>query len=148
MDTEIWDLFHDGTLINAQENTPGNLLLTIELKCVREEFDEDFKCFLLELHEYSLFEYYPSVWDIKVIENIKSTKDIKSILKNDLWLKDVEKKNNEIIVYCSDGILKTKYKDYSIFLDTGTKVSKHDLKIKLDEAVKKALNSKKNLRDK
>ena len=88
MDTEIWDLFHDGVLINAQENTPGNLLLTIELEYVREEFDEDFKYFLLELHECSLFEYYPSVWDIKII------KDIKSILKYDLWLKDVEKRNN------------------------------------------------------
>ncbi len=148
MDTEIWDLFHDGTLINAQENTPWNLLLTIELEYVREEFDEDFKCFLLELHECSLFEYYPSVWDIEVIKDIKSVKDIKSILKYDLWMTDVEKKNNEMIVYCSDGILKTKYRDYSIFLDTGTKVSKHDLGIKLDEAVKKAQNSKKNFRDK
>jgi hypothetical protein len=136
--TEIWDLFHDGTLINAQENTPGNLLLTIELEYVREEFDEDFKYFLLELHECSLFEYYPSVWDIEII------KDIKSILKYDLWMTDVEKKNDQIIVYCSNGILKTKYKEYSIFLDTGTKVSKHDLGIKLDEAVEKAINSREN----
>lgn len=142
MDTEIWDVFHDGTLINAQENTPGNLLLTIELEYVREEFDEDFKYFLLELHECNLFEYYPSVGDIKAI------KDIKSILKYDLWLKEAEKENNQLIIYCSDGILKTKYRDYSIFLDTGKKVSKDDLIIKENEAVKKALNSKKNSRDK
>ena len=131
MDTEIWDVFHDGTLINAQENTPGNLLLTIELEYVREEFDEDFKYFLLELHECNLFEYYPSVGDIKAI------KDIKSILKYDLWLKEAEKENNQLIIYCSDGILKTKYRDYSIFLDTGKKVSKDDLIIKENEAVKK-----------
>ena len=130
MDTEIWDVFHDGTLINAQENTPGNLLLTIELEYVREEFDEDFKYFLLELHECNLFEYYPSVGDIKAI------KDIKSILKYDLWLKEAEKENNQLIIYCSDGILKTKYRDYSIFLDTGKKVSKDDLIIKENEAVK------------
>lgn len=86
MDTEIWDVFHDGTLINVQENASGNLLLTIKLEYVREEFDEDFKYFLLELHECSLFEYYPSVWDIEII------KDIKSILKYDLWMTDVEKK--------------------------------------------------------
>jgi hypothetical protein len=140
--TEIWDLFHDGVLINAQENTPRNLLLTIELEYVREEFDQDFKYFLLELHECSLFEYYPSVGDIK------SIKDIESILKHDLWMKDVEKKNDQILVYCADGILKIKYKDYSIFLDTGTKVATQDLKIKLDEAVEKAINSRKNAGDK
>lgn len=142
MDTKIWNLFHDGTLINAQENTPGNLLLTIKLEYVREEFDEDFKYFLLELHECSLFEYYPSVWDIKAIEDIKSIKDIKSIIKYNLWLHDVEKRNDQIIVYCSEGILKTKYRDYSISLDTGTKVSTHDLGIKLNEAVKKAEETK------
>lgn len=146
--TDIWDLFHDGTLINAQENTPGNLLLTIELEYVREEFDEDFKYFLLELHECSLFEYYPSVWDIEIIKDIQPINDIKSILKYDLWMTDVEKKNDQIIVYCSNGILKTKYRDYSISLDTGKKVSKDDLIIKENEAVKKALNSRKNYSDK
>lgn len=136
--TDIWDLFHDGTIKDVQENTRGNLVLTIELEYVRERFDEEFKYFLLELHESSLFEYFPSIGDIKAV------KDLPSILKYDLWMTDVEKKNDQILVYCADGILKTKYKDYSIFLDTGTKVSTHDLGIKLDEAVEKAINSKEN----
>lgn len=140
--TEIWNLFHDGTLVNAQENISGELVLTIELEYVREMFDEDFKYFLLELHECSLFEYCPSIGDIKTI------KDIKSILKYDLWMTDVEKKNDQILVYCADGILKIKYKDYSIFLDTGTKVLTQDLRIKLDEAVEKAINSRENTGDK
>jgi len=134
--TEIWDLFHDGTLIKVEENAQGNLVLTVELEYVREMFDEEFKYFLIELHECSLFEFSPSIGDIKPV------KDVNSILKYDLWMTDVATKNDEIQIYCADGILKTEYKDYSITLDTGTRISTEELRAKADEAVKKSIESK------
>ena len=134
MDTKIWNLFHDRTLINIQGEIPGDLSLTIDLEYLRKMFDQDGKWFLLELHKCSLFEFYPYPY----ADDDKAIDDQKSILNYDLWMTSAEKGNDQIIIYCFDGILKTRYRGYSIYFDTGKEVSENDLRIKEQESIKKA----------
>lgn len=125
MKTKIWNLLHDGIIEKIEGAIPGDLLVTVEIKWIKQLFSRGNDCFYLKLTNCTLLEFYPFDKDILIT-------NIQSILKYELWNASCEEEGDMIILYCSTGILKLKYDTSVAYLDKTTVITEQEIIAKLD----------------
>ena len=138
MTEAVWNLLHDGEIVNIEGESPGDITLTVEIEYLRKMFSGDGSNIIIKLYGCDLLEYKPDITqnNTQIVE-----KNLDLIAQSQLWIYSGDQKGKDLIVYCQHwwrnkyksgtGHLKLRYKDFSISLDNGKQVL-------LDELDKKA----------
>ena len=57
MNSKVWEIFHDGSIIQAIGSLPGEVALTVEISYLRNMFPGQGECFKLLLSGCTKLEY-------------------------------------------------------------------------------------------
>ncbi|MGP0566961.1 MULTISPECIES: hypothetical protein [unclassified Nitrospina] len=125
MKSGVWDLFHDGSIASIDGGVPGDLLLKIEIKWLKQLFSKENDWIWLELRNCKLFEFKPE-------DQSHYLQNISTIQKQDLWIEDCEESGEGLTVYCHGGILRTRYGNHIVYLEEGQVISEETIRSKLD----------------
>lgn len=119
----IWELLHDGFIIEINGNLP-NLTLRVNIPYLRKIFSQDGDSILVHLEDCSCFQY--SIWDdndnpTEITDNLHKIQSLKPEILH------VKEKEDFVFVECNEGELKLKYKNLHLSLDTGEPIAIPDL---------------------
>lgn len=57
MDFAVWNMLHDGCIVDVQGTVPGDVTVAVEIEYLRSIFPEPGDCFLIRLFRCSLFAF-------------------------------------------------------------------------------------------
>ena len=136
MNEAIWNLLHDGLIVNIEGEIPGDIILTVEIKYLRKMFSDDGENIIVKLYGCDFFQYRKDVGEIII-------KGLDSINENQVEILSGDLKDGEFTIFCQhmmyereksgSGQLKLRYKDFSIFLDNGKQVLLDELDQKAEQ---------------
>jgi hypothetical protein len=110
MQTLAWDLLHDG-FIAGLERFGEQLRVTVQITYLRQQFDEPGNTFVLELSACDRFEYTPYGQACRT--------DLQEILALEPDLVQAELDGDCLVVWCSGGELRMRYRELQMQLGTG-----------------------------
>jgi len=118
---DIWNVLHDGTIVEATGAVPGDVRLNIDIDYLRRRFPEAGQYLILTLHDCTCLAYEPD--DPKgSITNLEAMGAAEpKILKAEDWT-DANK------VYCVSGTLRVFTRAFSLALDSGRSITLQELK--------------------
>jgi hypothetical protein len=111
---EVWNIFHDGSIVNIQGSLP-DLVLTIEILYLRHMFSKDGESILVRLRNCSIFEYQ----DFDSNTQISNFSEVATLEPEILSVQEID---GLAQILCVSGNLRIKYKDISFELDNGSSV--------------------------
>lgn len=117
---DIWNVLHDGTIIEAAGVVPGDVRLTIAIDYLRSRFPDVGKHVLLTLRGCTalMYELDATGRTITKLDEIGEAEP--EILRADEW-------KNANKVYCASGILHVFARAFSLALDSGRPVALKEL---------------------
>jgi hypothetical protein len=118
MDPSLWNLLHDGSIVQANGGVPGQVALHIECLYLRDMFPGTGDGFIVKLTECSLLEY--ELYDELPIQAL----DVIASLEPEILS---AKSGAPLEVCCSAGTLRLQYASAELTLDTGEPVSSLEL---------------------
>lgn len=118
MQRDVWEVFHDGTVVRIEGAVPGDLRIGLEITYLRRMFDEPGDSFTVELGSCSRFQY--TEYDAERTENLP---DIESKEPEILSVESVE----PLVICCVMGTLELEYKSMKVLLPSGTEVDERAL---------------------
>ena len=111
---EVWNIFHDGSIVNIQGSLP-DLVLTIEIQYLRHMFSKDGESILVRLRNCSIFEYQ----DFDSNTQISNFSEVATLEPEILSVQEID---GLAQILCVSGNLRIKYEDISFELDNGSSV--------------------------
>ncbi|WP_395009381.1 hypothetical protein [Undibacterium sp.] len=118
MQQDVWGLFHDGILAKINGGVPGDLTIQLQIEYLRDEFDEDGDCFIVELGSCTKFKY--SEYEAE------PTEDLQEIQNREIDVLYVSSQD-PLVLDCSAGVLELEYKTMRVVLPSGRAVTYEDL---------------------
>ena len=118
MDPSLWNLLHDGSLVQANAGVTGEVALHIDCLYLREMFPGSGEGFIVTLQECSLFEYEP--YDEPAIQSLDAIASLEPEILS-------ASSGAPLEVCCAAGTLRLQYKSAELALDTGEAVSTLEL---------------------
>jgi hypothetical protein len=120
LNADIWNVLHDGTLLEISGDVPGDLRLSIEIDYLRERFPEPGRRIVLTLLRCTAFSYQPDEIDGPLIDFPAISGEKPQILRAEDWTDPNQ-------VYCVSGTIRVEAAEFSIALDSGRPVSLEEL---------------------
>jgi hypothetical protein len=117
---DYWHCFHDGTIIAASGSLPGDIELTIDCDCIREELHQNPGMFLLRITNCTLFEIAPYETDLAL-------DGFEALESGEFEILDASIEMGVVEVSNATGIMRLCYESEMLTLDDGTAISLRDL---------------------
>jgi hypothetical protein len=117
---DYWHCFHDGTIIAASGSLPGDIELTIDCDCIREELHQSPGMFLLRITNCTLFE-------IASYETDFALDGFKALESGEFEILDASMEMGVVEVSNATGIMRLCYESEMLLLDDGTVITLRDL---------------------
>ena len=124
MSVELWDILHDGVIEGVDGNVPGDLTLTVEIEYLRELFSDGGKNFIVKLIGCDTLTYQPD-GPSELLDSLAS--EIPEGIHSG------EADGDLVRVYCMNGVLSIRYRDFSLMLDNGQPITLAELGEKSQE---------------
>ena len=106
-----WNLLHDGTLVGA-EREGGRLTLVVDIRYLRERFDEPGTAIVLELRGCTELAYVPDHG-----ERVRRADQLAAM---EIEILGATADGDAVRVDCNEGNLHLRYRELDLALDTGT----------------------------
>lgn len=124
-DYKIWNVLHDGALVNIQGNAPGDIIIKIKIEYIANKLIGQNDHIIVNLKNCSLFEYERQ-WSIDEVQVYKTIKELEGI-SPDLMALSCDEENDHLIIWDICGSIKTKYDSAELSLENGEPLSFEDL---------------------
>jgi hypothetical protein len=128
MNPGVWNCFHDGEIVSISGVIPGDLIVTIEIEYLREEFPEPGNHILLRLTQCDSLTFF-------CYETNQLTSGVDALHGVDLEILGAELEGKSLVVAIDVGRLTLHYQTELIELDSGRKLSPSEL----DDAANRAV---------
>ena len=121
MNSDIWKLFHDASIVAITVVGQQDLVVTTDIPYLRKMFDDTGTAFLIRLHQCHRFQYR----DYSDNQWIDSFADIVRAEPEILSAK--AETGQEILITCTEGQLRMQYESCTVSLDTGIPITLEEL---------------------
>ncbi len=130
-DYQIWNILHDGALVEIQGSIPGVLKIKVKIEYLANMLHGGFNNISVLLKNCSLFEYerQQSKDEIKIYRTIKELDGISP----SLMALSCDEESDYLLIWDICGAIKTRYDSAELLLENGKPLSFADL----DSASKK-----------
>ncbi len=119
--TDMWNVFHDGTIEQIQGHVPGKLQLQISVEYLRERIPDEGNAFILTLQDCSQFVY-------QEYESNSTEERLPVIQEKQLGVLNAEKLDRGSRVFMETGQLDLQSESFLLQLDSGRQLSIDELK--------------------
>lgn len=120
MDVELWSALHDGEIVAAEGQVPGDVTLTVKIDYIRRLFSPDGDSIVVRLLGCSRCEFRPySASDCLVA--------LDAIVAAQPWIVHAEKEERGLSIVCAQGTLCLAYEGRELSLDDGSAITLADL---------------------
>lgn len=117
MNASIWNLLHDGSIVQISGSLPGQIQVAVDIEYLRQRFCDPGDWILLTLYDCTAISYQP--WDCDQIVT-----DLATIAAAE---PEILSADEPTIVLCVSGILRVDATDFSIALDSGRTLTLEEL---------------------
>lgn len=117
---DYWHCFHDGTITAAAGSVPGDVDITIDCDCIREELHQSPGMFLLRVTNCTLFEIAPYATD-------HALDGFEALASGEFEILDAVIERGVVEVSNATGMMRLCYESEVLMLDDGTVISLRDL---------------------
>jgi len=117
---DIWNVLHDGEIIQIQGKVPGDLRLTISIAYLRHMFSDTGDSITLCLRGCSYFTM--NIWDENLV-----TSDPERIVKENTEILSTESLSTPVHVITTKGEIDTDFESFSLTLNDGKDISYESL---------------------
>ncbi len=116
---EIWNIFHDGEIVEITKSDNSNLNLKIQIEYLRKIISDDGDSFVIKLKKCNLFEL--NYENRKLITNLDTIQEIKPIILKSKYI------DNRFLIKSTAGEIKLSYESAQIYLDNGKEITFENL---------------------
>jgi len=124
-DYQIWNILHDGALVDLQGNIPGELNIKVEIEYLANMLNGQYDNIFVKLENCSLFEYERN-WSKDEIQIYKTIKELDGI-EPALMALSCDEENDYLLIWDICGSIKTRYDSAELFLENGDSLSFDEL---------------------
>ena len=125
LDYQIWNILHDGALVEIQGDVPGDLKIKVEIEYLANKLSGGFDNILVTLRNCELFEY-ERYWSKDETQTYKSIKELEGISPS-LEALSCDEKDGYLLIVDICGTIKTKYDSAHLALENGGPLSFEEL---------------------
>ena len=124
-DYQIWNILHDGALVDLQGSIPGELRIKIKIEYLANKLGGVFDNIFVTLNNCSLFEY-ERYWSKDEIQVYKSIEELEGISPA-LMALSCDEENDYLLISDISGSIKTRYDSAQLTLEDGKPLSFEEL---------------------
>ena len=121
MNSDLWELLHDGSIVAITVVGQQDLVITTDIPYLRKMFDDTGTAFLIRLRQCYRFQYRDysdNQWNDSFVDIVRAEPIMLSVKANT---------GQEILITCTEGQLRMQYESYTISLDTGIPITLEEL---------------------
>ena len=107
----VWNVLHDGNIVNVTGQVPGALRVDVEIPYLRTRIPDPGKTIVIALEGCSRFAYRN--WDSEFITDLRAIVELKPAIVS------AEMQGDLCCVYCVDGLFEVAVSSGTISLDSG-----------------------------
>ena len=127
MNAEIWNLLHDGSILEISGSIPGNVHLAVRIDYLRDRFPDPGHRIVLTLHGCTSFSYQPLESSASFADSAVPLTDLSAIAAAKPEIRHAKDWTHAHLVECGDGDLEAIAEGFSLALDNGRPISFEDL---------------------
>ena len=120
MDTELWELLHDGTIAKLDRMSSGELRITLEIEYVRQMFDGEGTSLFIYLTDCDVLRYEAYDGSIPI-------DDLEQLVREELSFICAREEDGQIKVSCGYGDVCLRYRTARVELDDERPITRYDL---------------------
>ena len=127
MNTDFWNIIHDGGIDAISGSIPGDIILTVGIEYLCEQLPTNSKTLQAKLVGCTIFSYTP-FWKTSITE-------LHAIAACDLEVLSAVTREDRIAVCCRDGMLELAYQAIEVCLVEGIAVTQSELEAAANRSV-------------
>ena len=120
MDTELWELLHDGTITNLARMATGELRISLEIDYIRQMFDGDGTSLLVYLTDCDVLRYVPYDGSLPI-------SDFEQLVQEELSFICARDEDGQVKVSCGYGDVCLRYGVARVELDNERSITRREL---------------------